>query len=162
MFILQSKECERTGIFTSVHFIAFSFYCSAILTTRAGQNTAFECSPLCIRGFRGQFLVKTPIFKTEISVPHCPTRHMPDQYLKITTITSFYILQNFIAHNQPPLLLFSPWLYSPLDLGRFFSFLTHIESVGLLGRGISPSQGRYLHAEQHKHRINTHRHPFLE
>jgi hypothetical protein len=30
------------------------------------------------------------------------------------------------------------------------------QSVGLLGRGISPSQGIYLHTEQHKHRINTH------
>jgi hypothetical protein len=29
-------------------------------------------------------------------------------------------------------------------------------SVGLLGRGISPSQGRYLHTEQHKRRINAH------
>jgi hypothetical protein len=27
-------------------------------------------------------------------------------------------------------------------------------SVGLLGRVNSPSQGRYLHTEQHKHRIN--------
>jgi hypothetical protein len=25
--------------------------------------------------------------------------------------------------------------------------------VGLLGRGISPSQGLFLHTEQHKHRI---------
>jgi hypothetical protein len=31
-----------------------------------------------------------------------------------------------------------------------------MQTVGLLGRGISPSQGRYLHAGQHKHRINTH------
>jgi hypothetical protein len=29
------------------------------------------------------------------------------------------------------------------------------QSVGLLGRWISPSQGRYLHTEQHKHRINA-------
>jgi hypothetical protein len=36
------------------------------------------------------------------------------------------------------------------------------QSVGLLGRGISPSQGRYLHTEQHKHRINAHIHPCLE
>jgi hypothetical protein len=36
------------------------------------------------------------------------------------------------------------------------------ESVGLLGRGISPSQGRYIHTEQHKHRRNPHRHPSLE
>jgi hypothetical protein len=34
-----------------------------------------------------------------------------------------------------------------VDLGRFFSFLIHTQSVGLLGRGISPSQGRYLHTE---------------
>jgi hypothetical protein len=45
------------------------------------------------------------------------------------------------------------------DFGRFFSFLMYTQSVGLLGRGISPSQGRYLHTEQHRHRINAHRHP---
>jgi hypothetical protein len=50
------------------------------------------------------------------------------------------------------------WLYSPRGLGSFFSFLFYIQSVGLLGRRISPSQGRYLHTEQHKHRINAHRH----
>jgi hypothetical protein len=33
-------------------------------------------------------------------------------------------------------------LYNPLDLGRFFSFLVYTQSVGLLGRGISPLQGR--------------------
>jgi hypothetical protein len=39
------------------------------------------------------------------------------------------------------------WLYSLLlDLGRFFSFVIFFtQTVGLLGRGISPSQGRYLH-----------------
>jgi hypothetical protein len=42
-----------------------------------------------------------------------------------------------------------------LDLDRFFSFLIHTQSVGLLERGISPSQGRYLPTEQHKHRINA-------
>jgi hypothetical protein len=34
-----------------------------------------------------------------------------------------------------------------VDLGRFFSFFIYTQSVGLLGRGISPSQGRYLHTE---------------
>jgi hypothetical protein len=33
---------------------------------------------------------------------------------------------------------------------------SYTHSVGLLGRGISPSQGRYLHREQHKHRTNSH------
>jgi hypothetical protein len=36
------------------------------------------------------------------------------------------------------------------------------QTVGLLGRVISPSQGRYLHTKQHKHRINAHRHSCLE
>jgi hypothetical protein len=49
------------------------------------------------------------------------------------------------------------WLYSPLlgpDL--FFSFvIIFTQTVGLLGRVISQSQGRYLKAEQHKHRINS-------
>jgi hypothetical protein len=49
-----------------------------------------------------------------------------------------------------------------VDLSRFFSLLIYTKSVKLLGRGISPSQGRYLQTEQHKQRINAHRHPRLE
>jgi hypothetical protein len=33
---------------------------------------------------------------------------------------------------------------------------TYTQSVGFLGRGISPSQGRNLDTGQHKHRINAH------
>jgi hypothetical protein len=37
-----------------------------------------------------------------------------------------------------------------------------LQTVGLLGRGISSSQGLYLNTGQHKHRINTHtKHPCL-
>jgi hypothetical protein len=50
---------------------------------------------------------------------------------------------------------FGPW--PPF---QFFCLFT--QSVGLLERGISPSQGRYLQTENHKHRINARRHPFLE
>jgi hypothetical protein len=57
--------------------------------------------------------------------------------------------------------LFSLWFYSPLDLGRFFSLLIYTQSVGLLLRGISPSQGRYLHTGQHEHRINAHTHIYV-
>jgi hypothetical protein len=32
-----------------------------------------------------------------------------------------------------------------VDLGRFFSFLIYTQSLGLLGRRSSPSQGCYLH-----------------
>jgi hypothetical protein len=38
----------------------------------------------------------------------------------------------------------------------------YTQAVGLFGRGISPSQGRYLHTEQHKDRINAHRRACLE
>jgi hypothetical protein len=48
-----------------------------------------------------------------------------------------------------------------VDFGQFFSFLIYTQSAGLLGRGISPSQGRYLHTEQHNYRITSHRHPCL-
>jgi hypothetical protein len=49
------------------------------------------------------------------------------------------------------------WLYSPLlGPGLFISFVIFFtQTVGLLGRGISPSQGRYLHTGQHKHRLNA-------
>jgi hypothetical protein len=55
------------------------------------------------------------------------------------------------------------WLYSPCGPWPLFQFRNpHTQSVGLFGRGISPSQGRYLPTEQHKSRINVHRHPCLE
>jgi hypothetical protein len=39
---------------------------------------------------------------------------------------------------------------------QILDLFTHL--LGLLGRGISQSQGRYLHTGQHKHRINAHTH----
>jgi hypothetical protein len=50
------------------------------------------------------------------------------------------------------------WLYSSLlGPGLFFSFVIFFtQTVGILGRVISPSQGHYLNTEQHKHRINAH------
>jgi hypothetical protein len=54
--------------------------------------------------------------------------------------------------------------YRPLlGPGLFFSFVIFFtQTVGLPGQVISPSQGRYLHTGQHKHRINAHRHPCLD
>jgi hypothetical protein len=43
-----------------------------------------------------------------------------------------------------------------VDLAPSISFLIYTQSLGLLGQGISRSQGRYLHTEQHKHEL-THR-----
>jgi hypothetical protein len=47
-------------------------------------------------------------------------------------------------------------------LASFSLSWSYTQSVGLIGREISPSQGRYLHTGQHKYRINAHRHPCLE
>jgi hypothetical protein len=44
-------------------------------------------------------------------------------------------------------------IYGSTDLDLFFSFLMYTQLVGLLGRGISPSQGHYLHTE---HKQNKH------
>jgi hypothetical protein len=55
------------------------------------------------------------------------------------------------------------WLCSPLlDLGHFSDSWSFTRSVVFLGRGISQSQGRYLHTGQHKHRINAHWYPCLK
>jgi hypothetical protein len=48
-------------------------------------------------------------------------------------------------------------LHTLSTLPPFFSFLIRSQSVGLLGRGISPSQGRYLHTEKQE-RQNKHKH----
>jgi hypothetical protein len=51
------------------------------------------------------------------------------------------------------------WLYTPLrPWPLLFSFMTILQTVGLLGRVISLSQGLYLNTGQHKHRINTYTH----
>jgi hypothetical protein len=40
-----------------------------------------------------------------------------------------------------------------------FRHLFFAQTVGLLGGVINPSQGRYLHTGQHKHRLNAHTNP---
>jgi hypothetical protein len=47
-------------------------------------------------------------------------------------------------------------------LAAFSVSESYTQSVGLLEWGISPSQGRFLHTDQHKHRINAFRHPCFE
>jgi hypothetical protein len=67
------------------------------------------------------------------------------------------------------LLVSSYWIYLSIygstvlvDFGLIFSFLIYTQSVGLLGRAISLSQGRYLYTQKHEDRINAHRYPHLE
>jgi hypothetical protein len=65
-----------------------------------------------------------------------------------------------LSLSLPPFLLLPLWsIGHPWNALFLFSFLILRQSVGLLGRWISPSQSRYLH---HKHRINADKHPCLE
>jgi hypothetical protein len=61
-------------------------------------------------------------------------------------------------------MFFFQWLFQPVQgPGLLFSSVIFFtQTAGLLGRVISSSQGRYLNTEQHKYRINAHRHPCLE
>jgi hypothetical protein len=49
------------------------------------------------------------------------------------------------------------WTLTAFLFSRSFT-----QSVGPLRRGISQSQGRYLHTGQHQHRINAQRYPCLK
>jgi hypothetical protein len=60
-------------------------------------------------------------------------------------------LPAYLPNTHPPTY---PSTYSPCGPWPLFSFLNYTQSVGLLGRGIGPSRGLYLH----KHRINAYRH----
>jgi hypothetical protein len=53
--------------------------------------------------------------------------------------------------NHPISLSLSMALHSFSDLGRFSVSWSYTQSAGHLGRGLSPSNGRYLHTEQHNH-----------
>jgi hypothetical protein len=75
----------------------------------------------------------------------------------ITSSNSWYMF-----HKPPSVRAIYGSTVLLLGLGRFFSFLI-LYTVGRTPwRGISPSQIRYLYTQQHKHIINTYRHPCLE
>jgi hypothetical protein len=76
--------------------------------------------------------------------------------------SGFSVFESISSHSVSAFI--HQWFYSPLlGPGCFFQFRdpVHCRWDSLDGV-ISPSQGRYLHSEQHKHRINAHRHPYLE
>jgi hypothetical protein len=81
-------------------------------------------------------------------------------YINKLIKNSLFIVKKLIIHFNNKFIHFfiHQCLYSPL-LGPslFVSFvLFFTQTVELLGRVISPSQGRYLHTGQHKHRTNAH------
>jgi hypothetical protein len=66
-------------------------------------------------------------------------------------------LSQFVAICSP--IFFSMLLQPVQGPGLLFSSVIILsQSVGLLGRVISPSQGRYLHTGKHKHRIIAYTH----
>jgi hypothetical protein len=70
-------------------------------------------------------------------------------------VFSISALSHMFSHYFFSFFFLSLWLYSPFGPWPLFQF-RNLYIVGrTLGRVISPSQGRYLHTEQHKHRINT-------
>jgi hypothetical protein len=72
-------------------------------------------------------------------LPFCPLLYSPPAPTDLCQCGE----NNYFIHQ---------WLYSPLlGPGLFFSFVIFFtQTVGLLGRVICPSQGRYLHTGQHK------------
>jgi hypothetical protein len=79
-------------------------------------------------------------------------------FCEIITLTLFNVLRLSCITSDFIHSFIHQCLYRTLlGPGLFFSFVIFFtQSVGLLGREISPSQGRYLHTGQHKHRINAH------
>jgi hypothetical protein len=83
--------------------------------------------------------------------------------MRTLSITDCYNLGPWIGGTYRKSTSSSSMALQPLwALTAFSSSLIYTQSVALHGRVISPSQGRYLHTGQHKHRTNAHRHPCLE
>jgi hypothetical protein len=101
--------------------------------------------------------------KCEIPVSSNAQRFRLDQ---INTINIIYTSKPISIHTSSPthLLTYLPTYLSIAlcwGLGRFFSLLIFLH-CRTPGRGISPSQGRYLHTGKHKHRTKAQRHPCLK
>jgi hypothetical protein len=83
------------------------------------------------------------------------------RYLKLIKITNCWIVSwNIFSINHSFIHSFingsTALLLGPGLLFSFIIFFFFTQTVGLLGRVITPSQGLYLHTGQHKHRINAH------
>jgi hypothetical protein len=73
--------------------------------------------------------------------------------LSLLRLSFIHTLINLFIHSFTHQSLYRP-LWCPLLFFSFVIFFT--QTVGPLGRGISLSQGRYLHTRQHKYWINAH------
>jgi hypothetical protein len=76
-------------------------------------------------------------------------RHFDEIFCSDLMLVRMFLYISFIHSSMALQLLVGPWPL--LQLPIFFT-----QTIGLLGRVISPSQGRYLPRGQHKYRINAH------
>jgi hypothetical protein len=110
--------------------------CSLILSKRRPHLLNRICQEYCI----------------ELLYGHVSHRGSPTTAVRAGRPAATGALLCYLSMVLQP--FFGPWL--------LFSFLILYKVGRTPWTGISPSQGRYLHTEQHKHRINAHRHPCLE
>jgi hypothetical protein len=106
---------------------------------------------LLLTGWSGlhTFRGKMHIYSLNLSGRKCSLVYFLEFRFKLRSLINFSSEINLRFHT----LYFFHWLYSPLGL-LIFSLMIILQTVGLLGRVISPSQGLYLNTGQHKHRIN--------
>jgi hypothetical protein len=142
--------------------------CACIVGTRklCNQQCLFSCCLLlCYDGYdTEQYYKCTSINYTRCNI-HRSIYLSVNLSICLSLCPSIYLsvyLSICLSVSLIYLIYISTYLPMALRPLCFFTFLIYTQSVGILGRGISPSQGRYLHTEQHKCRINAYRYPCLE
>jgi hypothetical protein len=112
-------------------------------------------------------LVICRTFKCTIYSIYCGNVGAPSS---VNEADNFVIIRNFLdsiltyfRYSFIPSFIHQ-WLYSSLlGPGHFFSFVfSFTQTVGFLGLGISPTQGRYLNRTTQTQNKRTQRHPCLE
>jgi hypothetical protein len=125
------------------------FYCyHMIITTRANSAESIDIQWTCI----------PPICPSPYVISETVNRFKLNSALKekMSANLTFHQDQQFrsnIQGNTRAIIIRCAIIFATVDLSMALQTF-----VGLLGRGTIPSQGRYLHIEQHKHRINAHKH----
>jgi hypothetical protein len=106
----------------------------------------------------GSWISSGAVSPAEILLHRIMSQEYWSIYLFVTYLTALLLIQSL---QTIYLSIYGSTVFC-LTLTAFSDSWTFTKSVELIGRGISPSEGRYLHTGQHTHRINKHRHPYLE
>jgi hypothetical protein len=148
IYLLLLKHWDRGFESYSKHGCLFA--CSSVLVLScisSGHTTGLSLVQGVLRAAYTRFLISELILngnrpKSLIHMPACPTASLS---IYVSIYLSIYL-----------------WLYNSWLLAHFLISWSLTESARPLGRGISPSEGRYLHTGQHKHKIKAHRPPCLK